>query len=58
MLEVQKEAENEIRNVKRNYRRRSLEFFLHKSQNVINVFKEFQMHIADAYYKMRKEDTR
>ena len=55
---MKREADNEIRNIRRQFRRRALEFFLHKTENVINVFKEEQIHIVDAYYKMRKEDTK
>ena len=56
--DIKREAANEIRNVKRDSRKRALEFFIDKTQDVINVFKEEQIHMVDAYYKMRKEDTK
>ena len=44
--------------VKRTFKRRAVDFFLQKTKDVIDVFKEEQIHIIDAYNKMRMEDTR
>ena len=55
---IEKDAENQIRAVKRQFRRRAIDFFIQKTKDVIDVFKEEQIHIIDAYNKMRMEDTR
>ena len=35
-----------------------MDFFLKKTKDVIDVFKEEQIHIIDAYTKMRMEETK
>ena len=46
------EFEIKVKNIRRLSRRNALEFFLNKSEHVINMFKEQNMHIVKAYHKL------
>ena len=58
-MEAAKRAfEVEMRNMKRLCRKNALEFFLEKSDNVIQIFKEQQMHMAESYFNLKKQETK
>ena len=58
-LDNQKRAyEVELRNLKRLSRKNALEFFLDKSENVISMFKEQNMHIIEEYFKLKRIETK
>ena len=53
---LKKAHEIELRNIKRLSRKSALEFFLDQAEHVIHIFKEQNLHVAQEYHKLKKQE--
>ena len=51
---MKKAMEVEIKNIQRQVRKQSIEFFKQKTDHVIEVFKYEQMYMVESFYNLRK----
>lgn len=56
--QMKKAHEVELRNLKKTSRKACLEFFKNKSETVMKVFKQEQMHMVEEYYILKKEEAK
>ena len=57
MAAMEKAHEIAIRNLKKSARKSQLEFFKIKSEHVMRIFKQEQMHMVEHYYDLKKKEA-
>ena len=57
MAAMEKAHEIAIRNLKKSARKSQLEFFKIKSEHVMRIFKQEQMHMVEHYYDLKKTEA-